>query len=597
MTPTENQPDDEQPQEKAPPRFVKPSFGPRPGQRPPSRTSRTGIRVDAELVDPDRAPTRPKPPVAPQEPQQPPQAPAPQPAVEPTQTPHPAPPVPSQPPTSGPTQQAAPTTPPLAPQPPQTHESPESPAPPATGGSQYVGISDLFGGTDTSGASADPAAPAEAMAQAAQGTQPWNAADPETTSEEPRRVPSRRSKKTKKPKEGKSRPAKSKRKGRKADPRLQPTEDEPWEKEKVVSPKGEEFFVPVPGGRLSGGRGKSLAFRWTALGIGSFLALASCGVGGMTMVAASRGGDDGALSNDDLAKYHIDSYNTDAGAAYASRYLRLCLWHPTNDDTDASRLQVVAGMNADKDDQSCTFTTPEGSDPNKKRTERSVVDAFYNGYSEPVKGMGDDARYLGMTVLTNDGKTSQYVVPVWFNDPEKGTGPRVVGAIGAMPVTAPGTPKEYSRGDLIDTTLSASLTSEFMPEYMTAWVATSSTLEQFVAKGATPAASTGLGGAFDKVKIVSVTVRPPKSVKQNDSGTKFIYSDGDQVEADVVVLMTSTSSSTAQEASYRLTLEMSADRWFVHDIRGGLVTDISDNAAPPTGATEVDPGSTDGSGN
>lgn len=356
-------------------------------------------------------------------------------------------------------------------------------------------------------------------------------------------------------------------KARNADDPTAPSADKPYRKAKVTAPKGEDFYVPVPGGRLAGGRGMSMAMRWTIIAIVVLLCLGACAVGGMIAVAAARGDGDGLFSKEDRSRYHLDTWNTDAGTAFAARYLRLCLWKTTG-ATETSRRATLKTLGLDGQDGSCTYDAPTTAKP----VERTVVDATYTGHSETVPGM-DQARYLSMLVITSDGETSEYVVPVWLGKPVEGTQPRVVGAIGAVPATDMGQPGDYARGGTVDTQLSSTLAETFVADYMTAWAASSSTLSQYVTSDATRPAKVGLHGQYTAIKVASVTARPPKSVV-DEADTKFTYHDGDVVEADVTVVATGADGQT-QDVSYRLTLKLAADRWFVSDLRGGLVRDIS----------------------
>lgn len=356
---------------------------------------------------------------------------------------------------------------------------------------------------------------------------------------------------------------------------------EPFKRKRATSSNGDAFYVPAPGGRLSGPRGQTMALRWTGLAVGGLLLLGSCAVGGMVTVGAVQSAPgDGTLSQAELDKYHLDTYDTDAAAAFASRYLQHCLWTPTGDATAKDRQTALDRMSASSgDDPTCKYQTDSAK-------ERTVTWTAFSGYSEPVPSK-QNARYIGVQVRTSAGTSTEYVVPVWFKHPETGEGPRVIGPVGTMPLPKMGTPEGGSNTDerLVDQDLSSKLAKQFMPEFLTAWAdSDTATLQQFVSNSATGRATTGLGGAFVNPKVTSVTAYPPKSAVVGEMDNEFRYTEGSRIQVEVGAMLTSKATKATQPSTYRMELVRRADRWYVADVHGGAVGDL------PTGDEDSDGG-------
>ena len=323
--------------------------------------------------------------------------------------------------------------------------------------------------------------------------------------------------------------------------------------------------VPVPGGRLRGGRGSTLAFRYTVLVAGS---LVSAGVLAVTAYGIGRASAPNVADEVDqtVAQYGLTTYDTTSAETYAADYLRTCLrrYSQTSErpaPQEEARAAAVKAHTAVGDDPACTAS------PSSKA--RSVTSTQPVGKPTPVPGL-DRASYVTIQTETTDGTTARYVVPVFFDDPATGRGPRVVGNVGVMPVPGPGTPNTESfPSPVTDTALAREWEKSLLPQVMTAWVASKS-LDQFLTADATPNAQTGLHGQFTNVKVTKVTATPPpEAIEDADTG-EFRYTDDVEVPATVATTMR-TKDGAASGATYRVTLRKQGDHWFVVDVQGGAI--------------------------
>lgn len=340
--------------------------------------------------------------------------------------------------------------------------------------------------------------------------------------------------------------------------------------------------VPAPGGRNKpDGHKTTILTRSLVLGTGCLLLLASCGVGSYVGIANTRvAAHRSTVTTGDLTdKYHLSTWDQAAGAAFASRYLDVCLTRYTQTKTASSpqqetnRASAFQSMSVGVEDQSCVSTAPS--------IPRAVTSMTYTGQTTPVPNM-PGAKFVTIQAATSDGVIENYSVPVWFASPVAGTGPRVVGSIGVIPLTRLGVPNPDSiTGRTQDAALATQLKAQFVPQFFTAWATSSATLTQFLAPGASPSAATGLSGSLTAPTVQAVTVYPEKSTWPKNTGGTFRYQDGSTAEMDVSVDMTAPGGNTMPGLGYRVSMIQTNGHWFVQDVQAGLVSQIS-QAQPPT---------------
>lgn len=345
--------------------------------------------------------------------------------------------------------------------------------------------------------------------------------------------------------------------------------------------------VPAPGQpNKKDGRRTAIATRAIVISALSLAALGSCGVGSYVGIASTRAAvNRSTVTTGDLTgRYHLATWDQAAGAAFATRYLNVCLARYPQGATDpipqeeTNRATAFQSMAAGVQDQSCEGTAPT--------TTRTVTSVTYTGKTTAVSNL-PGARYVNVQAGTSDGLIQTYTVPVWFSDPETGQGPRVVGPIGMIPVTKLGVPNPDSvTARTEDNALAASLKAQFAPQFFTAWAASSPNLSQFLTPTATATATTGLGGKFKTPTIQSVTVFPEKSTWPDTTGGAFKYKDRSTADMDVTVSMVGPGGNVTSGAGYRLSLVQTAGRWFVQDVQAGAISQLA--ATRP--ATNGNPG-------
>lgn len=331
--------------------------------------------------------------------------------------------------------------------------------------------------------------------------------------------------------------------------------------------------VPVPGKEYRNTKRVGVGGRVAVIGVVGLALLSSCGVATYravsdTRLAASR---DTLTAQDVQSQFYLDDFPTQSASVFAGSYLSLCLsrYADANDsynNKDEQRRQdAVASMSVASSDASCGGSVDSsGSDGTKRR----VVATTYTGQSSPVEGV-KNARYVVMQVLTDDGVMANYSVPVWFQDVKTAQGPRVIGQIGAVPLSRMGSGAQVPKRQE-DSKMSDFLLTQFAPQFVKAWYASDDNLSQFLTSNATPAARTGLQGLFTNVKVDEVTAYPGKGSTGKD-GEQPTYKDGSTLEADVTVTATSAASKITSQQSYRIILTQTNGHWFVTDVRSGVV--------------------------
>ena len=347
--------------------------------------------------------------------------------------------------------------------------------------------------------------------------------------------------------------------------------------------------IPAPGKPYRNTKRVSTTTRSVVIGATALALLGSCGVGAfgavsMTRTAANRH----AMTAADAEKaFHLDQFPTQQAATFAGRYLSLCLSrypagkNETMSPDEQKRQDAVEAMSVAANDTSCV---PGESTTGGEGMDRTVVNTTFTGQTSPVNGM-KNARYVTMQVTTSDGVVSNYSVPVWFQNPDNAQGPRVVGSIGAVPLTRMGGGANLPQRTE-DTNLAGSLQSSFMPQLMDAWFTSGNNLPQFLAPNASSQASTGLQGLYQDVKVQKVQVYPDKADQPTKAGESITYHEGSTVEADVTVSATSAASKVKAEQSYRVTLVRQNNKWFVQDIQAGTVSGVT----PDRGGKATQPG-------
>lgn len=339
--------------------------------------------------------------------------------------------------------------------------------------------------------------------------------------------------------------------------------------------------IPAPGSDYRG-KDRKVAITGRVIGIGalSALMLTTCGVASYKGVADTRlaANKDTLTAQDVEDKFHLSQFPEAAGSSFAGRYLELCLSrYPAGKNEgmnpqEEKRQEAVKRMSVAVSDQSCVPSSPGASSDGS----RQVVSTTFTGDTTPVEGMSN-AAFVTMQVTTDDGTVANYAVPVWFQNPAKGEGPRVVGPVGIAPLPRMG------KGGVVkarveDENLSQTLQADFIPQFMTAWYASSKGLNQFLAPGSSQAANSGLGDVFKKAQVVKVTAYPEKASQPKQAGGQFTYREGSTVEADVTVSSTADGSNVQAEQSYRVTLVRTNDHWFVKDVGAGIVGETQPDA-------------------
>lgn len=336
-----------------------------------------------------------------------------------------------------------------------------------------------------------------------------------------------------------------------------------------------EMHVPRPGGKIRDDRRTTVAVRVAVISGATLAALSSCAIGGLAATTATRAvANADNITRDQLDKFHVSTFDTTGAAAFAGRYLDACLTrYDINKDTpeppeEQQRLSTIQTMSAAGEDASC-----ESGDV---ATKRSVVSATLASKPAKISGV-PNGYFITMQVRTTDGATSRYSVPISFTDPSRAAGPRVVGSVGVLPLPQLGSvnPDRFAER-VSDDQLASQLQTQFLPEFMTAWVSSERSLPQFLAPGATSTARTGLHRAYSKPKLVSVSVYPPKSaIEESGSKTEFNYSDNTTIEVAVTADMDNAAGNPSRGMGYRLFMIRQGGHWLVKDVQAGVVSTVA----------------------
>ncbi|MGW6565427.1 conjugal transfer protein [Streptomyces sp. NPDC054975] len=359
------------------------------------------------------------------------------------------------------------------------------------------------------------------------------------------------------------------------------------------------FDVPRPGGRLPAqGRRTHVALRATLLFTTCAFALGSCGVVGLA-IGKSSSAPTAALDKKDVQKYRLTEFPTRSAATFAEKYATLCLtYDPKNAD---QRREELARYTTTGVDRECGW--------NGQGTQ-SVTGAAWDGSVEDLPEYGKNGRYLGVQVTLSTGRVTTVSVPVYVANPAAGSGLRVVGDVGEMPLPVRGNAPEVDRdSEVIDDTLSDQLKAQVLPGYFMAWGASDTTaMSRFTTPDATAAATTGLAGALAAPTVQTVEALAPVGTEDGDTVT---YKYGQSVPVRVQVVWggartenaSGEPTTTEVKRSYRLTVVNTAQGWFIKDVRGAVLdpaggqgdadapsaTPSPGESTPPAGATTTPP--------
>ncbi|MGW5847856.1 conjugal transfer protein [Streptomyces sp. NPDC055254] len=352
------------------------------------------------------------------------------------------------------------------------------------------------------------------------------------------------------------------------------------------------FDVPRPGGRLPAqGRRTHVAVRAALLITTCAFALGSCGVAGLVIGKSSVAVQGADLNDEEVARYRLTEFPTQAAATFAEEYVTLCMtYSPQNADKRRDALTRYASSGVDRD---CGITG-QGT--------QSVQQAKWDGTIEELPEYGANGRYLGIQVKLSTGRITTLSVPVYVKDPATGSGLRIAGNVGEMPLASRGSVPVVKQGDeAVDQTLSDQLKGKVLPGFFKAWAASDATgLTRFTTTDASQSATTGLAGALASPEVQEVVALAPAGTEPN---TAITYGQGQTVQARATVswggvaaaLKGTPAPTTTVKRSYRLTLVNTAQGWFIKDIRGGVLdptggsADAGATAPPAAPAPEENP--------
>ncbi|WP_327254239.1 conjugal transfer protein [Streptomyces sp. NBC_01244] len=348
---------------------------------------------------------------------------------------------------------------------------------------------------------------------------------------------------------------------------------------RVRAGAGEGFDVPRPGGRLPAqGRRTHVALRATLLITTCAFALGSCGVAGLVVGKSSVAVQSAALDDEDVQRYRLSAFPTQAAATFAEEYVTLCMTYSAQSaDKRRDALSRYASSGVDRD----CGVSGQGS--------QTVRQAKWDGTVEELPEYGENGRYLSIQVKLSSGRTTTLSVPVYVKDLATGSGLRVAGNLGEMPLPSRGSVPVVKQDDeVIDQPLSDQLKSKVLPGYFKAWAASDATgLTRFTTTDASLAATSGLAGALASPDVREVVALAPAG---SESGKTIQYGPGQAVQARVTVVWGAEGSGSkgspgpTVQRSYRLTVVNTAQGWFIKDIRGGVLDPTGGTADAGAGA-------------
>lgn len=321
-----------------------------------------------------------------------------------------------------------------------------------------------------------------------------------------------------------------------------------------------------------------MALRATLLITTCAFALGSCGVAGLVVGKSSVAVQSAALDDEDVQRYRLSAFPTQAAATFAEEYVTLCMTYSAQSaDKRRDALSRYASSGVDRD----CGVSGQGS--------QTVRQAKWDGTVEELPEYGENGRYLSIQVKLSSGRTTTLSVPVYVKDLATGSGLRVAGNLGEMPLPSRGSVPVVKQDDeVIDQPLSDQLKSKVLPGYFKAWAASDATgLTRFTTTDASLAATSGLAGALASPDVREVVALAPAG---SESGKTIQYGPGQAVQARVTVVWGAEGSGSkgspgpTVQRSYRLTVVNTAQGWFIKDIRGGVLDPTGGTADAGAGA-------------
>lgn len=321
------------------------------------------------------------------------------------------------------------------------------------------------------------------------------------------------------------------------------------------------FDVPRPGKNLRDPRRGGRARRGAILATAAVVGIAAVSLAAFQAVVTTRSLVDNPISEADASRYHLDDYNIAAAESFGDEYLRTCLTRTTDSAAEKERQSQLNAL-AVEVDPLCSSAASTSSKPVKPRTVQAVT---FAGASTPDPAASDTIRFVTFNVIADDGFHGQVVLPIHLSDPQSGAGPRIAGPAGVMAPPSLGNPtSDDDMAPKTDSALAAQFQDELLGEFMNAW-STSTGLGQFTTGESTQRAREGLNGLIGTPTVTQVEVFPDtETATKTTSG--YTYRDGSRVTAVTSVATATEESSVA--STYRITLLLRDDHWFVLDING-----------------------------
>ncbi len=336
--------------------------------------------------------------------------------------------------------------------------------------------------------------------------------------------------------------------------------------------------VPAPGGRYRGGRGRHVVVKTVAF---LMFALLLAGGGVWAGAAGSRALQRPpvlTISEEEAARFDLDEFPVSGAAAFAQRYVELCLTSMAHQDADAEKARV-AQLRA-----MATSGALTGCGVGSRSVDTVVVSTAFAGVTGVVQER-ESARYVEVQAVLVDGRTLAVTVPVWTDPDDPGSAFMVIGPIGNDPLPAV-VDLPALRTGTADGELARTLSEQLFDDFFAAWGSSSSTvLARFAAGDATTAVTTGLAGALGTPKVGSVTVPLPEDAV----GGQGEWELGDRTTATVQVTWTLPGATAGQLMAYRVDITLSSSGWVVVDIAGGAADSAGAHPDPATAVATAAP--------
>lgn len=271
----------------------------------------------------------------------------------------------------------------------------------------------------------------------------------------------------------------------------------------------------------------------------------------------------GSISAEEADTYRLSDLPVDGMASFGQQYLQLCLTHGMQDQV-AARATLLAAMSTGGAGTGCGW-----SEGGKVQAPQVIV---YTGRWKPLKGFATGrAAVLDYNVTMDGLRYSTYSVPIWVNSASTSNDMSVVGLLGIAPGIRNDKPENYKATKDQDPVLAAELQGDLLPAFLKAWAASDpKQIALTAAHDATPEVRSGLGGVLTNPTISRTLVF---TNYDTSTGTKVVYTDGDVVEAVVIVDWEVPASQSTQTTGYRVALRRASSKWEVTSIYGGAVTD------------------------